>query len=60
MLVDDDLLFEDGPGAPRPLVAVNQWLRELPASGAPSPATWEAYALSTVIQDDDVGAGSRH
>ena len=35
VLVDDDLLFEDGPGAPRPSVAVNQWLRELPASGAP-------------------------
>ncbi|MGH7736194.1 MAG: site-specific integrase, partial [Gemmatimonadales bacterium] len=44
VLVDDDLLFEDGPGDPRPSVAVNQWLRELPASGAPSPATWEAYA----------------
>ena len=44
VLVDDDLLFEDGPGAPRPLAAVNQWLRELPASGAPSPATWKAYA----------------
>ena len=44
VLVDDDLLFEDGPGAPRPVVAVNRWLRELPASGAPAPATWEAYA----------------
>jgi integrase len=44
VLVDDDLLFEDGPGAPRPLAEVNQWLRELPASGAPSPATWKAYA----------------
>ena len=44
VLVDDDLLFEDGPGAPRPSVAVSRWLRELPASGAPSPATWEAYA----------------
>jgi site-specific recombinase XerD len=44
VLIDDDLLFEDGPGAPRPSVAVSQWLRELPASGAPSPATWEAYA----------------
>lgn len=30
VLVDDDLLFEDGPGVPRPSVAVNQWLRELP------------------------------
>ena len=37
VLVDDDLLFEDGPGAPRPSVAVNRWLRELPSSGAPSP-----------------------
>src|SRR6266702_4680503 len=44
VLIDDDLLFEDGPGAPRPSVAVSQWLRELPASGAPAPATWEAYA----------------
>ncbi len=44
VLVDDDLLFEDGPGAPRPAVAVNRWLRELPASGAPAPNTWEVYA----------------
>ena len=44
VLVDDDLLFEDGPGAPRPVVAVNQWLRELPASGCPSPGSWESYA----------------
>jgi integrase len=44
VLVDDDLLFEDGPGAPRPAVAVNQWLRELPASGCPAPGSWESYA----------------
>jgi hypothetical protein len=44
VLVDDDLLFEDGPGAPRPWVAVNQWLRELPASGCPAPGSWESYA----------------
>jgi integrase len=44
VLVDDDLRFEDSPGAPRPTVAVNRWLRELPASGAPSPNSWEAYA----------------
>lgn len=44
VLVDDDLRFEDGPGAPRPAVAVNRWLRELPACGAPAPNTWEAYA----------------
>ena len=44
VLVDDDLLFEDGPGAPRPTVAVNRWLRELPASGCPAPASWESYA----------------
>ncbi len=39
VLVDDDLLFEDGPGAARLVVAVNRWLRELPVSGAPAPAT---------------------
>ena len=44
VLVDEDLLFEDGPGAPRPTVAVNRWLRELPVSGAPAPSTWENYA----------------
>jgi site-specific recombinase XerD len=44
MLVDDDLLLEDGQGAARPTVAVNRWLRMLPASGAPSPKSWEAYA----------------
>jgi integrase len=46
VLVDDDLRFEDGPGQPRPAVAVNRWLRELPCSGAPSPKTWEYYARS--------------
>lgn len=25
------------------MVAVNRWLRELPVSGAPAPATWESY-----------------
>ena len=49
VLVDDDLLLEDGPGAPRPTVAVNQWLRELPASGAHSPGTWEAYARAVRV-----------
>jgi hypothetical protein len=44
VLIDDDLRFEDGPGAPRPSVVVNQWLRELPSSGAPSPKSWEYYA----------------
>ncbi|MGH8917433.1 MAG: site-specific integrase, partial [Actinomycetes bacterium] len=44
VLIDDDLRFEDGPGAPRPTVAVNRWLRELPASGAPAAGTWESYA----------------
>ena len=44
VLIDDDLRFEDGPGAPRPAVAVNRWLRELPASGRPAPGTWEVYA----------------
>ena len=44
VLVDDDLRFEDGPAAPRPTAMVNRWLRELPASGAPAPSTWENYA----------------
>ncbi|MEU0214902.1 site-specific integrase [Streptomyces sp. NPDC006265] len=44
VLVDDDLRFEDGPAAPRPAAVVNRWLRELPASGAPAPNSWENYA----------------
>ncbi|MGA5135291.1 site-specific integrase [Streptomyces olivoreticuli] len=44
VLVDDDLCFEDGPAAARPTVVVNRWLRELPASGAPAPSSWENYA----------------
>lgn len=44
VLVDDDLRLEDGPAAPRPAVMVNRWLRELPASGAPAPSSWENYA----------------
>lgn len=44
VLVDDDLLFEDGPAAPRAAAVVNWWLRELPASGAPAPSSWESYA----------------
>lgn len=43
VLVDDDLLFNDGVGS-RPSVAVNRWLRELPTSGAPAPGTWAVYA----------------
>ena len=43
VLVDDDLRFDDG-GGPRPAVAVNRWLRELPSSGAPSAGTWAVYA----------------
>ena len=43
VLIDDDLLLEDGLGAPRPAVAVNQWLRELPVSGAPAVSTWHTY-----------------
>ena len=43
MLVDDDLRFEDGPGTTRPAVIMNRWLRELPASGVPSPNSWALY-----------------
>jgi integrase len=44
VLVEDDLRWEDGRAEPRPAAVVNCWLRELPASGAPSPKTWEYYA----------------
>jgi hypothetical protein len=44
VLVDEDLLLEDGPSAPRPATVVNGWLRELPASGCPAPSSWESYA----------------
>src|SRR6266540_2936973 len=44
VLIDDDLRLEDGPAAPRPTVVVNRWLRELPASGAPAPSSWQSYA----------------
>ncbi|GAA4340664.1 hypothetical protein GCM10023086_76310 [Streptomyces venetus] len=44
VLIDNDLRFEDGPAAPRPTAVVNRWLRELPASGAPAPSSWENYA----------------
>ncbi|HEY8700980.1 MAG TPA: site-specific integrase [Arthrobacter sp.] len=43
VLVDDDLCLEDADG-PRPTVAMNRWLRELPVSGAPSPKSWLTYA----------------
>lgn len=43
VLIDDDLRFEDERGA-RAVVVVNQWLRELPVSGAPAPKSWEVYA----------------
>ncbi|WP_219816477.1 site-specific integrase [Arthrobacter sp. 4R501] len=49
VLVDDDLCFEDGPAAPRPTAAVNRWLRELPASGAPAPSSWENYARAVKV-----------
>ncbi|WP_073503104.1 site-specific integrase [Actinacidiphila paucisporea] len=45
VLIDDDFLFEDGYG-PRATRVVNTWLRTLPSSGAPSPNSWRAYALS--------------
>jgi len=44
VLIDDDLVFEDGPAAPRVTTVVNRWLGELPASGAPAPRSWAAYA----------------
>ncbi|MGH9066836.1 MAG: tyrosine-type recombinase/integrase [Acidimicrobiales bacterium] len=44
VLIDADLLFEDGPASPRPTTVVNSWLRGLPASGAPAPSSWANYA----------------
>lgn len=44
VLIDNDLRFEDGPGEPRPTVAVNRWLRGLPSSGCPAPSSWASYA----------------
>lgn len=44
VLVDDDLVFEDGPGSPWVTTVMNRWLRELPASGAPAPSSWASYA----------------
>lgn len=43
MLFDDDLCFEDADGL-RPVQVVNEWLRTLPSSGVPSPASWRVYA----------------
>lgn len=44
VLIDDDLILEDAPGAPRPAVFVNQWLRELPLNGSPAVRTWRNSA----------------
>ncbi|TSB26604.1 site-specific integrase [Streptomyces benahoarensis] len=44
VLVDDDLRFEDSPGAPRPALVANRWLRELPMNGAPAVRTWQNNA----------------
>lgn len=43
VLIDEDLRFEDN-GIPRPAVAVNRWLRELPTMGVPAAKSWKAYA----------------
>ncbi|WP_406432588.1 site-specific integrase [Streptomyces sp. NBC_01589] len=44
ILIDDDLLFEDAAGSPRPALYANRWLRELPLEGAPAVRTWENNA----------------
>ncbi|MFF3327684.1 hypothetical protein [Streptomyces sp. NPDC002889] len=49
ILIDSDLCFEDGPASPRPLAAVNRWLRELPVNGCPEPGSWGVYAR--VVRD---------
>ncbi|CAM5462265.1 hypothetical protein SMICM304S_00317 [Streptomyces microflavus] len=44
VLIDDDLLFEDAPGSPRPTTVANRYLAELPINGAPAVRTWENSA----------------
>ncbi|KOT79107.1 integrase [Streptomyces rimosus subsp. pseudoverticillatus] len=44
VLIDDDLLFEDVPGAPRPTTVANRYLGDLPINGAPAVRTWENSA----------------
>ncbi|MGH9155263.1 MAG: site-specific integrase, partial [Acidimicrobiales bacterium] len=44
VLIDGDLVFEDGAATPRPATVVNGWLRGLPSSGAPAPNSWANYA----------------
>lgn len=44
VLIDADLVFEDGGATPRPTIVVNGWLRGLPSSGAPAPSSWANYA----------------
>ncbi|MGW5155767.1 tyrosine-type recombinase/integrase [Nonomuraea wenchangensis] len=43
VLIDEDLVLEEN-GRTRPATVANQWLRELPVSGAPAPRTWRVYA----------------
>ncbi|GGV54702.1 site-specific integrase [Streptomyces spectabilis] len=60
VLIDSDLCFEDAPASPRPLVAANRWLRELPSSGCPEPGSWGVYARAVrdwAVFLDDHGIG---
>ncbi|WP_461062017.1 hypothetical protein [Streptomyces pseudoechinosporeus] len=43
MLIDDDLLLEDGRG-PRAAAVANEWLRLRPSDGCPAPLSWGTYA----------------
>lgn len=46
-LIDDDVRFEDGPGAPRACTVANRWLRGLPSSEAiQQPSLFEAALIS--------------
>jgi hypothetical protein len=56
VLVDDDLLFEDG-ACPRITTVLNRWLQELPGNGCKSPNSWEAYAR--IARDWTVFLGER-
>lgn len=59
VLIDDDLRFEDEHG-PRPTVAVNAWLRDLPISGVPAAKSWRSYAQATRTWLEFLAARSVH
>lgn len=56
LLVDDDLLFEDGRGL-RATTVANEWLRLRPTENCPAPSSWGTYAR---ILRDWIAAAQLH